>query len=225
MKRRIFAQLGIALCLALLVSPSLGGTIVPTLSFVESGTTATKSASIPAGTATFSLDLVADTGGLPVSGLQYYFVTSPANTLRFSTTPVVALFTPFTTSDLFAVPASGALVNRAGATTVWFKASAGDYAPFSGNAIGKYTFNTSLLPPGAYIITPVGEELSNTNTTASVFGSPGSFSLTIVPEPGASALLILGGISLLARRKPRRGVSFSRRGKRDAKIWLLSESF
>ncbi|MGB8169545.1 MAG: hypothetical protein WCF18_18740 [Chthoniobacteraceae bacterium] len=155
-----------------------------------------------AGTVSYSLDLRVDCGGRPISGLQYYFATSPASGLTFGAPAVTSLNNPFVSSDIFLGPSSGASVNQAGATTIWFKGSAGDYPTFAGNSIGRYLFNTALLSPGVYVISPFGEEFTYSNTTVTTFGLAGAFTLTVitVPEPGSLALGIVGALVILARR-------------------------
>lgn len=204
---RLTIRLLVTLCaigLTLGGSPpnAAAGTIAPMLSLSKVGAATTFADSILAGTATYTLDLRVNTGGVPVSGLQYYLSTSPANALTFAATPLLALSAPFTPADLSSGPTSGATVNQTGAVTIWFKGGAGDYPAIGGNAIGRYSFNTSALSPGTYTITPFGQELTNMSGTITFFGIPQSFSLTIVPvpEPHSLVLLLLGGTALSARR-------------------------
>lgn len=189
---------------ALLAGVPLAGA-APYLGLVRSGTASQSSGSIDLGTPFYSLDLRLDTDGHAVSGLQYYFITSPADALTFGATPLTALNDPFTGSDLFLGPLTGDTVNQAEGTTVWFKSGAGDYAAFAERAIATYEFDTAGLGLGSYVFTPVGEELSNGSETITGFAAAGTFTLTVVPEPGTSALVALGGAALLlGRRRSRR---------------------
>lgn len=88
-------------------------------------------------------------------------------------------------------------------TTVFFKAGTGDYSPFAATSIARFVFNTSLLAPGVYVFTPVGQEFTNSNTSASQVAAPGSFTLTVrpVPEPASVVLLVFGGSLLTGRRR------------------------
>jgi hypothetical protein len=172
----------------------------PYLGLVKSGTASQNADSINLGTFSYSLDLRLDTDGHAVSGLQYYFLTSPADALTFGPTPLTALNNPFTSSDVFLSPATGDTVNQAEGTTVWFKSGAGDYGAFGEQAIARYELDTALLGLGSYVFTPVGEELSNGSETVTDFGLPGTFTLVVVPEPGTFGLVGLGGLALLAGR-------------------------
>lgn len=137
--------------------------------------------------ATYSLDLSLNSDGNTVSGLQLELIYTTGNgsgTATYGTTPVTALGTPFTTSDISLAPAPGDPINSS-EDTAFFKQSAGDYPAVNG-AIAAYQFNTSGLGPGTYVFSPVGVEF--TNSTGEVpFASPQNFTLTIVPEPSAAA--------------------------------------
>jgi hypothetical protein len=115
---------------------------------------------------------------------------------------------PFTAPDIFMAPATGDTLNQTKGTTVWFKAGAGDYTAFDEQAIAAYTIDASALGLGAYVFTPIGEELSNAGETVTTFASPGVFSLTVlaVPEPGTAALMGMGVavLPLFRRRRPDR---------------------
>jgi hypothetical protein len=174
----------------------------PRLSLVRSGTTL--SAFVTSATASVLLDLRANTDGNAISGLQGYLVTSPAQAATYGATPVTATNSPFTASDVFQAPATGAVVRQSGGTTVLFKSSAGDYPAFADNAILTFQINTSLLTAGTYTFTPVGEELTNATTTITSFATPGSFTLTIIPEPATAGVLATGGAGLLLARRRRR---------------------
>lgn len=199
MKPRILAR--IVICLAFLVIPiaaSKGGAIVnPKFALVKAVSLATISDEITPGTSKYSLDLRLDTAGLAIGGLQFYFLVTPILTpgslLTFDTAPLTALNSPFTANDIFSGLASGAPVNQGGSTTVLFKATAGDYAPFAESSIVRFTFNTRLLLAGTYVFTPIGRKLTNATSTVTTFASPGSFTL-FVPEPSGSLLLVLGGM-------------------------------
>ena len=173
-------------------------------------TLATFNDTITQGTATFSLDLRADTGGLAISGLQFILASSPAGLLTYAAVPLTALGNPFTTTDIASAPNAGATVNQS--TTVFFKASNGDYAPFADSAIARYTFDTSKLTPGTYVFTPIGQELTNANTSVTTFASPGSFTLVVSPEPGVFVMVSFGGMFLFGRR---RGLSSEAKTKRQ----------
>lgn len=181
----------------------------PSLSLVKQGSAATAD-TITAGTATYRLDLGVNTDGNAVSGLQFYLQTTPANALSYSATPLSLSNSPFKyydfgggdiVTDAQTAIAAGATVN-ASAKEVLFKSSAGDYGAFSGK-IGTMEFNTVSLPNGTYTFTPVGTELTKTGTTISTFATPGSFTLTVVPEPTSVGFLLLGAAAILTRwRRP-----------------------
>jgi len=187
-----------------LVSGAVLVQAAPRLALVKSGTPAQDSESIPLGTLTYSLDLRGNTDGNPIGGWQYYFTTTPADALTFGATPITVLNNPFTASDLQAAPTAGATVKQVGGTTAWFTFGP-DYSAFADNALATYQFNTSTLALGTYVFTPVGEELVNSSATITTFASPGTFTLQVVnvPEPGSATLMGLGGLALLARRRPR----------------------
>ena len=204
MKHRFLTRIVICLAFfAITISASKGGAVVdPKLLLVKAMTLATVSHTIAAGTPTYSLDLRLDTGGQPISGLQFYVIATPASLLSFGPTPLTTLGDPFTANDVFSAPAPGAAVNQNGSTTVLFKASAGDYPAFANNAIVRFTFNTSQLDLGTYVFTPIGQELTNANGTVTRFAPPQTFSLTVVvPEPASVMLIALGGCSLFHRRR------------------------
>jgi hypothetical protein len=177
----------------------------PTLALVKTGTAATASDSIVMGTLEYTLDVKLDTGGDPVSGLQFYLTNSDPS-LRFGLSPIAALDNPFTQADIFGAPGSGGKVNQTEGTTVLFKSGAGDYPAFSSRAIVSFTFDVSHLSAGDYLLTPVGEELTFTNTTRTTFAAPGGFVLNVQPVPEPSTLtwtLVLTAASGLARiRRP-----------------------
>ena len=178
----------------------------PWLGLVKTGTTSQTSETIFLGTLTFSLDLRANTDGNPVGGLQYYITTSPANALTYGTTPLTTLNNPFVAADLTGLgqaPTAGATVNSdSAANTIWFKASSPDYSAFGAQSIGTYEFDVSSLGIGTYVFTPVGVLLTyGGGEEINTFATPGSFALSVVPEPGTGTLLALGLCSLMARRK------------------------
>ncbi|MBI5394930.1 MAG: hypothetical protein HZA91_06480 [Verrucomicrobia bacterium] len=173
----------------------------PRLSLVTSFTAGQFTDAIFLGTPTYSLDALVDTDGHDISGLQYYFTTTPANAVAFDAPPVVALDNPFTSSEIFLAPSTGGTVNQAQGTTIWFKSSPGDYAPFVDNAVARYVFNTASLPGGSYVFTPVAEELTNGSETLNTFAAPRPFRLSVVPEPGTSVLAAVGALLLSSRRR------------------------
>ena len=207
MKHRFLTRLVNCLAVfAIAISISKGAAVVdPKLLLVKAITLSTVSDTIAVGTPTYSLDLRLDTGGQPISGLQFYLIATPASLLSFGATPLTTLGDPFTANDVFSAPVAGAAANQNGATTVLFKASAGDYPAFANNAIVRFTFNTSQLAPGTYVFTPVGQELTNATSTVTRFASPQTFSLTVgIPEPASVVLIALGGCWLMSRRRWRR---------------------
>ncbi|MGB8169543.1 MAG: hypothetical protein WCF18_18730 [Chthoniobacteraceae bacterium] len=187
-----------------LASASLPAQSAPTLNLVKAGTSAAVADSIQLGTATYALDLKLDTGGDPVSGLQFY-LTSNDPTVHFGLTPVVALNQPFIDADILIAPNSGSLVNQSQGTSVLFKADPGDYPAFASRAILSFTFDTSTLPAGDYLFTPVGQELTFTGTTRTAFAAPGLFSLKVqaIPEPSTMfwGVLIFGTTGFLRGRR------------------------
>ncbi|MBI5397274.1 MAG: PEP-CTERM sorting domain-containing protein [Verrucomicrobia bacterium] len=178
----------------------------PRLGLVKSGTAAQAADSVLLGTATYTMDLRANTDGFAVGGLQYYLVTTPGNVVTYGATPLTALNNPFVAADLTGFgqpPTAGATVNSALAgTTIWFAGS--DYAAFPEQSIGTYQFNVSSLGGGTYVFTPGGEELSNGNGDNPAFASPGSFALSVVPEPGSALLMGVGVLALSLRRRGQR---------------------
>jgi hypothetical protein len=198
--RGIMKSARIVLSVAVL-SAAAGTFADPRLSLVKAGTVAQFSDAIVIGTASYSLDLLVDTDGHDVSGLQYYFITAPADTLTFDATPLIALDDPFSSADLFFSPSAGGTVNQAQGTTVWFKSSAGDYGPLVDNAVARYAFNTAPLSYGTYVFHPIGEELSNGSEVLASFAAPGTFALSVVPEPGSCGLVAMGALLLSSRRR------------------------
>lgn len=180
----------------------------PQLKLVKSGTAAVSIDWVIMGTATYSLDLRADTDGHPAGGLYYYITTSPADALTYrAVAPLVALNDPFVAGDLDGfgqAPVGGALVNGShNGITNWYPDD--DYPAFTDRAIGTYYFNTSSLQPGSYVFTPEAAELINNNPGEDItdFDPPGTFTLTVVPEPGPSVLLGVGGWALAGLRRYR----------------------
>ena len=162
MKHRFLTRIVICLAFfAITISASKGGAVVdPKLLLVKAMTLATVSHTIAAGTPTYSLDLRLDTGGQPISGLQFYIIATPASLLSFGPTPLTPLGDPFTANDVFSA--------------------------FANNAIVRFTFNTSQLGLGTYVFIPVGQELTNATSTVTQFAPSQTFSLTVVvPEPGS----------------------------------------
>ncbi|MBI5685606.1 MAG: sugar transferase [Verrucomicrobia bacterium] len=180
----------------------------PQLKLVKSGTAAVSIDWVIMGTPTYGLDLRADSDGHPVGGLYYYITTTPADALTYrAVAPLTALNDPFVAGDLDGfgqAPVGGALVGGThDGITNWYPDD--DYAAFTDRAIGTYYFNTSSLQPGSYVFTTEGAELINNTPGEDIteFGPPGTFTLTVVPEPGASALLGVGGWALAGLRRYR----------------------
>lgn len=167
---------------AVVMSAAVGICAQATLSLVKSVTPSAAEDSIVVGSASYLLDLRINTAGNAVSGLQYYIETAPAAATIYGAAPLTVLSNPFLPSDVAVAPAAGAIVSQSGGTTVLFKASGEDYPAFANNAIATYQLNTRNLPPGTYVFTAVGEELSNANTTVTTFGASGSFTLTILAD-------------------------------------------
>jgi hypothetical protein len=125
------------------------------------------------------MNLLANSDGNPVGGLQYHIVTSPANVVTYDATPLTALSNPFVTADLAApfghAPVAGATVNAAAdGVTTWFKAASPDYSAFAAQAIGTYQFNLSVLGAGTYVFTPAGELLTyGGGEEINTFATPG----------------------------------------------------
>ena len=183
-KSLLHAVLAFGVALVLSVAAIAG----PTLSLVKSGTAAAPADTIVERTITYSLDLRVNTDGNAVSGFQYYLRTTPANALSYAATPLTALSNPFQPSEVVLSPAAGTVVRQSGGTSAFFKSTAGDYPAFSDNAIATYQFNTATLAPGTYIFTAVGEELSNANTTVTVFNPAVSFTLTVLIDADADGM-------------------------------------
>ncbi len=180
----------------------------PWLGLVKTGTTSQNSDTVFLGTLTFSLDVRANTDGNPVGGLQYYIVTSPADAVTYGTTPLTTLNNPFVAADLTGLgqpPTAGATVNSdSAANTIWFKSSSPDYSAFSDQSIGTYQFNISSLGMGTYVFTPVGVLLTyGSGEEINTFATPGSFTLTVVPEPGTWTLLACGSLMAVWRNRRR----------------------
>lgn len=190
---------------------AMGAQAAPWLGLVKTGTTSQTSDTISLGTLTFSMDIRANTDGYKVQGLEYYIYTTPGDVVTYGTTPVTALNTPFVAADLTGfghAPTAGAHVIPS-SYTLWWNAS-GDYNAFGEQSIGTYQFNVSLLGAGTYVFTPdfsdygaPGGQLSNSNGDNPTFGTPGSFALTVVPEPGPWTLLACGGFVAAWRNRRR----------------------
>lgn len=180
----------------------------PWLGLVKTGTTSQNSDTVFLGTLTFTLDLRANTDGNPVAGLQNYIITSPSDAVTYGTTPLTALNNPFVAADITGfgqAPTAGATVNSdMAANTLWYKSSSPDYSAFSDQSIGTYEFNISSLAMGTYVFTPVGFALTyGTGEEINVFATPGSFTLTVVPEPGTWTLLACGSLMAVWRNRRR----------------------
>lgn len=187
----------------------------PILSLTTPGGTAT-SASIPVGTSTFTVGLRFDSDVNRVSGLTLSLQTSPSGTVKYASSNPITLSafsaanpTPFVAADLTAgqSPTAGSNVGSGAAgMTVLFKSAAGDYSPFSAEIV-RYTFDTSTLAANqTYTFTPLGFELTNVANAenplgASDFAAPGSFTLTVVPEPATGVAFVAGLMAITRRRR------------------------
>jgi len=179
----------------------------PTLSLVETGTNSTTSGTIAEGTDALQLDLRLDTDGLPVSGLEFAVESSPAGTLVYGNTPVTALGAPFTSDDLFPTLSAGDTVQADGtAPIVLFKNDGDDYSAFHASIL-QLNFDTHLLAPGQYVITPLPNEFTNAAQVleSGDFAQSQPFTLTVTaaPEPGALGALCVGAMGLLKRQRSR----------------------
>lgn len=179
----------------------------PGLELVKSGTSSTHIDWVIIGTSSYSLDIHLNTDGNLASGIQFYIGTTPADALTYGTTPLTVLNNPFTSSDLGLAPSSGSIVNST-KQTAFFKASSPDYPAFDTNAIATFQFNTASLASGSYVFTPVGVEFTGSTSGGGQvditdFASPLTFTLTVVPEPGATTLLGAGGWALVSLRRRR----------------------
>ncbi|HEY8666148.1 MAG TPA: hypothetical protein VIL86_05770 [Tepidisphaeraceae bacterium] len=198
MKNGLGMSAGGLLAVLALVTPSLAA-VLPSLGLVKSGSAAT-SDSISQGTATYDVDLLFNSSGFTVSGLQYYISTNPAGVVNYTATPLTMLNNPFTASDVSSQPAANATVQQTGGTTALFKSTAGDY-PAVNNAIVTYHINTSTLTAGNTVIfTPTGQEMTNANGTITNFATPATFTLTVTPEPATLSLLAIPALLMLRRR-------------------------
>jgi len=197
-----FALAGLAAVIATCASANAA----PVLSLVQSGTSNVASTSITQGTSALQLDVRLDTGGLDVSGLQFYVDSDPAGTLVYGGTPVTALNAPFTTNDLVPTLSAGDTVQANGTSPILlFKSNGADYPAFGVSSILQLSFDTHLLMPGNYVITPLGDEFTNATVVleSADFAQAQPFTLTVTaaPEPGAVCALSLAGIGLLKRRR------------------------
>jgi len=198
MKNGLGMSAGGLLAVLALVTPSLAA-VLPSLGLVKSGSAAT-SDSISQGTATYDVDLLFNSSGFTVSGLQYYISTNPAGVVNYTATPLTMLNNPFTASDVSSQPAANATVQQTGGPTALFKSTAGDY-PAVNNAIVTYHINTSTLTAGNTVIfTPTGQEMTNANGTITNFATPATFTLTVTPEPATLSLLAIPALLMLRRR-------------------------
>ena len=98
----------------------------PFLKLVTAGGNAT-SASIAQSTSALSLEVALDTGGFPVSGIQFQ-VTTTASGAIYGATPITAMASPFVAGDLGLQPAASAALD-ASPEISFFKAAGADYAP------------------------------------------------------------------------------------------------
>ena len=195
----------------------------PRLELVKSGTSSTHIDWVIVGTPSYSLDIRLNTDGNLASGIQFYISTTPADALTYGGTPLTVLNNPFTSSDLGLAPTSGSIVN-ASKQTAFFKLSAPDYPAFDTNAIATLQFNTASLAAGSYLFTPVGVEFTGSTpggdpVDITDFVSPITFTLQVIPEPGSSVLLGVGGWALAGlrrcRSRPRLSALDARRAPAD----------
>lgn len=169
----------------------------------------TTSASIAVGTPTFSVDVRLSSGGDSIDGVQYYLTNTGPATMVYGTNPltIASYDTPFTTSDIAGSngePTAGnQLKSGTGGQTAFVHGGGADYAAVSNSSIATYSLNTSSLPIGMYVITPVFQEMTNYEGVDQTngFATPGTFTLTVTPEPASMALFLLAGGALLLRRR------------------------
>jgi hypothetical protein len=182
----------------------------PWLGLVKTGTTAQTNDTISLGTSSYNFDVRFDSGGNPVSTLQYWFYTTPANAVTFGATPVTALNNPLTTTDLNNgyAPSAGATLNSTSGWTIW-SVSTNNVAFI--NNIATYEIKTLTLPAGEYVFSfghaPGTDDeylgWSGGNLYVNDFAAPGSFVLGIVPEPGTGTLLVYGSMVAAWRNRRR----------------------
>ena len=177
------------------------------LALVKSGSAAT-SDEIVQGTADYNLDVVFNTGGNNVSGIQFWIETSPPGAVTYSSlTPVLVLSNPFVDADLGLTPTGGAIVSQ-NTKTSFFKQNppSSAYPAFSANAIARIRVNTGILGAGQFVFTPVGEEITTETQSITTFAPPRPFTLNIVavPEPSTAVLGMLGTALLLLSRLRRK---------------------
>ena len=174
----------------------------PWLGLVKTGTTTQTNDTIFVGTSIFDVDVRFDSGGNPVSTLQYWFYTSPSNTVSFGSTPIMTLSNPFVSTDIQYSPNAGSTITNF-SWTEWFKQGTGDYGAFTNN-IATYEINTSSLTAGVYVISfgarPGTDDEDVAWSTGEIqsngFAPAGSFVLDIinVPEPATWTLMVAGGM-------------------------------
>lgn len=177
----------------------------PSLSLLEGSGFAT-SDQITEGTASYLLDVVLNTGGNNVSGIQFWIETTGPGSVSYSLlSTITVLDNPFTAADAGLEPAAGAIVSQS-AKTSFFKQNPTPpaYPSFAANAIVRLQFNTGSLATGSYVFTPVGEEMTTEIDSITIFGPAGTFALEVVPvpEPATWAVFALGiGCVLVRLRK------------------------